>query len=228
MRAVFPKTKMEMSDAFEARAHGGRPFVHDQVVFADRAAAMRGDQFTQTMRTASCVVLLLSSPLGAQRLTFAVPAHPQRGFPASVVAVLVVAHPPAVARPRRRNARSRPCTCDDSLEARHHLQSAHRLRLVGHPYSRLTLFLLPDSLTVSRQNWNRRKLVPADHDALVATLTAASESEGWEFTVADMETMPKDEQVRLAARTTIMMGVHGNGKSAFPLDRLLFLTTRAC
>jgi hypothetical protein len=58
---------------------------------------------------------------------------------------------------------------------------------------------------VSRQNWNRRKLLQADHEALVQALEDASEEEGWEFVVADMETLS------LAGRTTVMMGVHGNG-----------------
>jgi hypothetical protein len=64
---------------------------------------------------------------------------------------------------------------------------------------------------VSRQNWNRRKLLQADHEALVQALEDASEEEGWEFVVADMETLSLEEQVRLAGRTTVMMGVHGNG-----------------
>lgn len=80
-------------------------------------------------------------------------------------------------------------------------------------------------------------LVKEDHEALVATLMAASKEEGWEFVVADMDQvrpdsfppplyllkadflqsfetqMSNEEQIRLASRTTIMMGVHGNGLS---------------
>jgi hypothetical protein len=72
---------------------------------------------------------------------------------------------------------------------------------------------------VSRQNWNRRKLLQADHEALVQALEDASEEEGWEFVVADMETLSLEEQVRLAGRTTVMMGVHGNGQSLLLFPR---------
>jgi hypothetical protein len=40
----------------------------------------------------------------------------------------------------------------------------------------------------------------------------------WEFNVLEAEKMTKDEQVREAARTTIMLGVHGNG-----LTHLVFM-----
>jgi hypothetical protein len=80
----------------------------------------------------------------------------------------------------------------------------------------LASVLLPP---VSRQNWNRRKLLQADHEALVQALKDASEEEGWEFVVADMETLSLEEQVRLAGRTTVMMGVHGNGQSLLLFPR---------
>lgn len=65
---------------------------------------------------------------------------------------------------------------------------------------------------ISRQG-GRRSLTDEDHDALVAALIAAGEENDWEVVVPRMQAMSKKEQVILAARTTIMIGVHGNGLS---------------
>ncbi|KAF5353317.1 hypothetical protein D9756_007986 [Leucocoprinus leucothites] len=74
---------------------------------------------------------------------------------------------------------------------------------------------------ISRQG-TRRRLVKEDHDMLVEELTKLVERKNeearvgekkreWELHVLQAERMTKDEQVRAAARTTIMLGVHGNG-----------------
>ncbi|KIJ18655.1 hypothetical protein PAXINDRAFT_71193 [Paxillus involutus ATCC 200175] len=81
---------------------------------------------------------------------------------------------------------------------------------------------------ISRQSV-RRRLIPEDHERLVKELealvrrknaeingTMAAGGSGvkeWELNVARAEQMTKDEQVRLVARTTILLGVHGNGLS---------------
>ncbi|KAH7915202.1 hypothetical protein BJ138DRAFT_174726 [Hygrophoropsis aurantiaca] len=73
----------------------------------------------------------------------------------------------------------------------------------------------------------RRRLIPEDHDVLVQALNdlverknaetkearaaGAIAAKDWELYVPQAETMTKDEQVRMAARTTILLGVHGNG-----------------
>ncbi|KII92478.1 hypothetical protein PLICRDRAFT_37249 [Plicaturopsis crispa FD-325 SS-3] len=80
---------------------------------------------------------------------------------------------------------------------------------------------------ISRQG-SRRRLREADHDllvheleALVARKNAAAGSKGrqWELNILEAQRMSKDEQVRAAARTTILLGVHGNG-----LTHLLWMT----
>ncbi|KZP34298.1 hypothetical protein FIBSPDRAFT_719926 [Athelia psychrophila] len=76
---------------------------------------------------------------------------------------------------------------------------------------------------ISRQD-ARRHLLDADHAALVTALreyVKARNSEWtadrtgtkreWELVVAKGESMTKDEQVRLFGRTSILLGVHGNG-----------------
>ncbi|KAJ7058167.1 hypothetical protein C8F01DRAFT_1027665 [Mycena amicta] len=64
---------------------------------------------------------------------------------------------------------------------------------------------------ISRQAWGRRTLIQADHERLVKELYRLRDTHGWEVNVVLMEKLSRDEQIRLAARTTIMMGVHGNG-----------------
>lgn len=64
---------------------------------------------------------------------------------------------------------------------------------------------------ISRQGWGRRMLIPADHERLVRELYKLRDKYGYEVNVVSPENMSRVEQIRLAARTTIMMGVHGNG-----------------
>ncbi|KAF9450770.1 hypothetical protein P691DRAFT_809605 [Macrolepiota fuliginosa MF-IS2] len=84
---------------------------------------------------------------------------------------------------------------------------------------------MPDKVVItyiSRQSTSRRKLVREDHDVLVQELKVLVDRKNeeaqkdkakkeWELNVMEAEKMTKDEQVRAAARTTIMLGVHGNG-----------------
>ncbi|KAF9454843.1 hypothetical protein P691DRAFT_716768 [Macrolepiota fuliginosa MF-IS2] len=64
---------------------------------------------------------------------------------------------------------------------------------------------------ISRQKWGRRMLIPGDHDKLVEELYKLRDQYGYEVNVVQAEEMSRVEQIRLAARTTILMGVHGNG-----------------
>jgi hypothetical protein len=64
---------------------------------------------------------------------------------------------------------------------------------------------------ISRQQWGRRMLKPADHEKLVEELYKLRDKYGYEVNVVNLEKMSRVEQLRLAARTTIMMGIHGNG-----------------
>lgn len=73
---------------------------------------------------------------------------------------------------------------------------------------------------ISRQGVSRRKLLEDDHVALVAALQDLVARKGslWELHVLHAERMTKDEQIQAAAKTTIMLGVHGNG-----LSHLIFM-----
>ncbi|KAK0225525.1 hypothetical protein IW262DRAFT_693182 [Armillaria fumosa] len=83
---------------------------------------------------------------------------------------------------------------------------------------------MPDKVVItyiSRQGTSRRRLTDEAHDSLVRALEELVErkkDEGWELKVMQAERMSKDAQVHAAARTTILLGVHGNG-----LTHLLFM-----
>jgi hypothetical protein len=62
LRTAFPSISMEFSDDWKDRATMGVPFVFDRVLFADRAAAMYGENFLRTQRTASEAFTLPGSP----------------------------------------------------------------------------------------------------------------------------------------------------------------------
>ncbi|WVR08542.1 hypothetical protein IAU60_005597 [Kwoniella sp. DSM 27419] len=65
---------------------------------------------------------------------------------------------------------------------------------------------------ISRQS-SRRRLTPESHQDLVKALEERSKKLGWELLIVEAEKMSKEEQFALAGRTTIMLGVHGNGLS---------------
>ena len=69
----------------------------------------------------------------------------------------------------------------------------------------------PETITItyiSRQNTDRRSLSPGTHDELVLSISQMVErrrekGEDWEFRVVEAEKLTKDEQVRVAAKTTV-------------------------
>lgn len=75
---------------------------------------------------------------------------------------------------------------------------------------------------ISRQR-TRRRLIPEDHELLVAELEALvarknaeamlTKGKEWVLNIVGAETLTKNEQVRLASQTNVLLGVHGNGLS---------------
>jgi len=53
LRSAFPSVTAEYSADWQDRAEMGRPVILDRVIFSDRSAAMKGDNFQRTDRTAS-------------------------------------------------------------------------------------------------------------------------------------------------------------------------------
>ncbi|KAK0487156.1 hypothetical protein IW261DRAFT_594810 [Armillaria novae-zelandiae] len=104
------------------------------------------------------------------------------------------------------------------------------LRFAGAPVSRSTMREkpMPERVVItyiSRQGGQRRRLVDEDHDGMVDALEELVQRKNtgrgdvaWELNVLEAEGMTKDEQLGVIARTTFLLGVHGNG-----LTHLLFM-----
>lgn len=56
---------------------------------------------------------------------------------------------------------------------------------------------------ISRQTWGRRMLIPEDHDRLVQELYNLRDTYGYEVNVVSMDKLSRQEQIQLAARTTV-------------------------
>jgi hypothetical protein len=59
---------------------------------------------------------------------------------------------------------------------------------------------------ISRQGV-KRHLIPDDHAGLVRALTELCDRRGWELNVVAMERLSKEEQLKIAARTTVSTGL---------------------
>ncbi|KAF8448686.1 hypothetical protein L210DRAFT_3388753 [Boletus edulis BED1] len=156
-RSVFPSITAEYSADWQDRAEMGHPLILDRVIFTDRSAAMKGQEFFRTGRIASEPFTL----------------------PGSVHWWNLI-----------RGAVSKFSGLDTNL-----YQGSK-----------------PVITYISRQEWRgRRKLIQEDHENLVKELYKLRDQHGVEVNVVSMDKLSHAEQFRLAARTTIMMGVHGNG-----------------
>jgi hypothetical protein len=69
----------------------------------------------------------------------------------------------------------------------------------------------PGVITYISRQGSRRRLREADHAALVAALEELAGRRGWELNVVRAEALTTAQQLALAARSTVLLGVHGNG-----------------
>ncbi|KZT66543.1 hypothetical protein DAEQUDRAFT_730102 [Daedalea quercina L-15889] len=162
LRASFPSISMEFMNDFKERADMGRVFVFDRIVFADRAAAMYGENFLRTQRTAANAFML-------------------------------------------------PGSVNWWSTIRNNVVGFAGLGESGGAESVQGVDSVPVITYISRQDWGRRMLLPEDHDRLVRELYNLRDTYGYEVNVVSMDRLSRIEQFQLAGRTTIMMGVHGNG-----------------
>ncbi|TFY62377.1 hypothetical protein EVG20_g6724 [Dentipellis fragilis] len=158
LRTAFPSVKMEFSQDWEDRVAMGVPLVFDRILIADRAAAINGENFGRTQRTAA-------EP-------FALPGSPNWWS-----------------------------TYRNNVIEFSGLNSSVGEGTRGKPV--ITY--------ISRQGWGRRMLIQEDHERLVEELYRLRDEKGYEVNVVSMDKLSRIEQLQLAGRTTIMMGVHGNG-----------------
>ncbi|QRV98017.1 transmembrane protein [Ceratobasidium sp. AG-Ba] len=163
LHSAFPSCSLAFEEDWIDRSETGKVHVFERVVFADRAASMRGQNFLASGRSASEVFVL----------------------PGSV----------NWWAPVRRNVLNFIGAPEEELIGAHE---------DGTP-------LKPVITYVSRQGWGRRMLKEKDHLGLVKALRELEAKYGYEVNIVKLDKMSRDEQLRLAGRTTIMMGVHGNG-----------------
>lgn len=219
LRAVFPALSYEYDGDFADRKDTARAYIYDRVVFADRAAAFRGPEFGKTWRTSSEAVTLGGSrywwsPIRRNLIEFVggksgsalnlqefgVDLDQEYLDNDALQEMGIEIESPSTKTPDRRSI-------DAAVERRAIGASDEAPQKESRKYAPSN----PVITYVSRQDWGRRMLKPEDHDTLVKELGELEKKYGWEVNIVAMDKLSRDEQIRLAARTTIMMGVHGNG-----------------
>ncbi|WWC86270.1 uncharacterized protein L201_001143 [Kwoniella dendrophila CBS 6074] len=205
-RAIFPSMSYEYSNDFLDRTDTSRSFIFERVVFADRAAAFRGPEFGKTWRTASEAVTLPASkywwsPIRKNLIEF-VGGGGHAELEAGVAGDLGLgigldAEPDVdlIALEEEEGA-----LVEEKEELLKKLKNEKQAKM-GKPV--ITY--------VSRQDWGRRMLKKEGHESLVKELKELEKKYNWEVNIVSMDKLSRDEQIRLSARTTVMMGVHGNG-----------------
>ncbi|KAJ9119173.1 hypothetical protein QFC22_003665 [Naganishia vaughanmartiniae] len=192
--SAFPSISLlyqdDWQDVTRATASGKpKAYYFPKAILADRSAAFRGQACGSTSRTAASAMMLGEpsrwwwEPVRRQVLRFA-------GTPEDIL---------------NRNMWGYGAVNPAVLDANPDLKTA-----LGHPEVVQPVGFKPLVTYISRQS-SRRRLTPESHEDLVQALEKHSKAKGWELRIVEAEKMTKEEQLDLAARTTIMLGVHGNG-----------------
>ncbi|WVN85397.1 uncharacterized protein L203_100543 [Cryptococcus depauperatus CBS 7841] len=202
-RAIFPSMSYEYQNDFLDRADTGRVFMFERVVFADRAAAFRGPEFSKTWRTASEAVTLQTSkywwtPVRKNLLEFVGNDH-GGDFTLSDIGLGGGVEAPEI---------EEDIEAIEAKEGALEEKKATREEITDGKEAQIEK---PVVTYVSRQGWGRRMLKKESHESLVKELHELERKYGWEINIVSMDKISRDEQIRLSARTTVMMGVHGNG-----------------
>jgi hypothetical protein len=177
-RAIFPSMSYEYQTDFHDRTDTGRSFLFERVVFADRAAAFRGDEFQRTWRTASEAMTIDASkywwaPLRKNLLEF-VGGADEIEF-------------------ELENAGINPESGDEEDEMSNgeidilalEAKEGEMAEEIGEALEEVKKHQQhysgkPVITYVSRQDWGRRMLIQKDHEGLVQELKALEEKYGWE------------------------------------------------
>ncbi|ORX35950.1 hypothetical protein BD324DRAFT_629619 [Kockovaella imperatae] len=211
-RAIFPSMSFEFQQDFLDRADTARAFVFERVVFADRAAAFRGPEFQRTWRTAAEAMTLPGSvgwwsPLRKNLIEFVLAGSNEDALEPELSQIDAIYGDNAKADPSTEidieALEEQEEAMEEALEEKQAQQAKQKQVVAGKPV--ITY--------VSRQEWGRRMLRTEDHQALVKELETLREKYGWEVNIVSMDKLSREEQIRLSARTTIMIGLHGNGLS---------------
>lgn len=192
---LFPNSAMlyprDMEDLGKITAHGSikKAYQLEVAILADRSAAFRGEFTGPTARTVASANALGKvsrwwwEPIRRQMLRFS-------GVTEDVI---------------NRSLEGYGAVNPDFTEGKVDAPEYSGLKPVARPGD-----YKPVVTYISRPP-PRRSLTGSSHAALVAALKEAAPKLGFELNVVNMGKLSKEEQVQLAARTTIMLGVHGNG-----------------
>ncbi|CDO72793.1 hypothetical protein BN946_scf184994.g46 [Trametes cinnabarina] len=204
-RSAFPALTVEVLEDWDDRIVAtssptapARAWHFETVLFTDRSAAFRGPicgsqtqriaaEATEHMRKAGNLTKLWWEPVRRAVLRFA--GVDERTLDLGVRADAAVAA----------NTRMQPGAAagsDGSLRNNRAVSGLYDSDIV---------------ITYISRQAARRHLLDPDHDALVAALEAMCKKHGWELNVVQAEKLSKEQQLAIAARTTLMLGVHGNG-----------------
>ncbi|KAI9635262.1 uncharacterized protein MKK02DRAFT_36638 [Dioszegia hungarica] len=200
-RAIFPSMSYEYASDFHDRTDTARAFLFERVVFADRAAAWRGKEFQRTYRTTSEAVTLAASkywwyPVRKNLLDFVGSGDPE----AHASDIHGVGFEEDIDEDDVESAEK-----EEAVAVEQELDAMEKIDAKQAKNGK------PVITYVSRQDWGRRMLLPEAHASFVEELNKLEEKYGWEVHVVAMDKLSRDEQIRLAARSTIMCGIHGNG-----------------
>ncbi|TXT11229.1 hypothetical protein VHUM_01980 [Vanrija humicola] len=220
-RAIFPAMSYEYQNDFHDRTDTGRAYVFDRVVFADRAAAFRGPEFAKTWRTAAEAVANFRgsrywwAPVRRNLLEFVGSAAGVHEINLDEYGIGMdeldedIADVTALEEHNNVNDQNDAPQFvkrkEEEALAKRAADTVDKNKLVARTPG------TPVITYVSRQDWGRRMLKKKDHEGLVAALKGLEKKYGWEVNIVAMDKLSRDDQIHLAARTTIMMGVHGNG-----------------
>ncbi|KAK7008236.1 hypothetical protein R3P38DRAFT_3403195 [Favolaschia claudopus] len=211
LRAAFPSTTVEVEDDWEDRAEitatGKRAWRFPLLLLTDRSASNRGRLCgTVTQRNAAEAVAVMRSKTkeksgggkeantdtNADMAAWWTPVRDR------LFEFADAGHEDVKGLPKPRVA------------AVHQVEERNQVVLGGGSSELPT----PRSIVItyiSRQSAGGRMLTRISHEELVSALEELAERKGWEFNVVQAEFLTHDEQLKLMARTTILLGVHGNG-----------------
>ncbi|CCM05689.1 uncharacterized protein FIBRA_07920 [Fibroporia radiculosa] len=188
LRAAFPSLAVEVQEDWQDRiaatsSRGGRPraWIFDTVMLTDRSAAFRGEACGSRTQRIAAEAVEHGRKLGTLAADWW--------------------------EPIRRSVLRFSGVDEKTLAIGYHVD-AQRGDLV---VAAATATHDPIVVTYISRQGSRRHLIDDDHATLVEALTSMCDAHGWELNVVQAERLSKEEQLALAARTTIMIGVHGNG-----------------
>lgn len=192
---LFPNSAMlfprDLEDLGKITAHGSvhKAYQLETAILADRSAAFRGPFTGPTSRTVASATALGRvsrwwwEPVRRQMLRFS-------GVPEAIIE-----------RSREGCGAVNPDFTEGKVSSPEHAS----LRPLVPPGDYAPV------VTYITRSGPRRSLTPESHKALVAALRERAASAGWELNIVNAAKLSKEEQVALAGRTTVMLGVHGNG-----------------